>query len=40
METWEYDINRELNKNEEMKYYFDHYSVADPLEPRDAFYGG
>ena len=28
-----------LNNDEDMKYYFDHYHIADPLEPRDALYG-
>ena len=40
VEIWECDINRELNNDEDMKYYFDHYHIADPLEPRDALYGG
>ena len=40
MEIWECDVKRELKQNEEMKYYFDHYHIADPLEPRHALYGG
>ena len=40
VEIWECDVNRELNNDEDMKYYFDHYHIADPLEPRDALYGG
>ena len=40
VEIWECTINRELANDEEMKYYFDHYDMADPLEPRDALYGG
>ena len=40
VEIWECDVKRELKQNEEMKYYFDHYHIADPLEPRHALYGG
>ena len=40
IEVWECDIRRQLTVDEGMKYYFDHYAVADPLEPRDALYGG
>ena len=40
VEIWECDVNRELNNDEDMKYYFDHYHIADPLEPRHASYGG
>ena len=29
-----------MNDDEEMKYYFDNYDRTDPLEPRDALYGG
>ena len=38
--VWECRINRELADNEDMKYYFDQYDGVDPLEPRDALYGG
>ena len=38
VEMWECDIKREMD--EDMKHYFDHYPIADPLEPRDALYGG
>ena len=40
VEIWECAINRELTNDEEMKYYFDYYDMTDPLEPRDALYGG
>ena len=33
-------IERELARGEEMKEYFDHYEAVEPLEPRDAFFGG
>lgn len=38
LEVWEYDIKRELERDEEMKWYFEHYEVVDPLEPREAFF--
>ena len=38
VEMWECDMKRELEEGEDMKHYFDHYHVADPLEPRDAIY--
>ena len=40
VEVWVCDIKRELECNENMKRYFDHYDEVDPLEPRDAFFGG
>ena len=40
VEVWECDVRRELKQNEEMKYYFDHYHIVEPLEPRHASYGG
>ena len=40
VEIWECDVNRELEQNEDMKYYFDHYHIAESLEPRHALYGG
>ncbi len=40
MEIWQCAIKRELVNDEEMKYYFDNYNRTDPLEPRDALYGG
>ena len=40
VEVWECDIKRELEQNEEMRGYFDNYDLTDPLEPRDAFFGG
>jgi G:T-mismatch repair DNA endonuclease (very short patch repair protein) len=40
VETWECAINRELGNDEEMKTYFDQNDLVDPLEPRDALYGG
>lgn len=40
VEVWECAIKRELAGDDDMKHYFDRYDVADPLEPRDALYGG
>ncbi|XP_028393192.1 uncharacterized protein LOC114517603 [Dendronephthya gigantea] len=40
VEVWECEINRQLESNPEMKVYFNNYDVVDPLEPREAFYGG
>ena len=40
VEMWECDFRRELKEDEDMKHYFDHYHLTDPLEPRDALYGG
>ncbi len=40
IEVWECEVKRELRQNEEMKTYFDNFDVIDPLEPRDAFFGG
>ena len=39
-EVWECDVDRELKQNEEMKHYFDHFHMVDPLNPRHALYGG
>ena len=35
IEKWECDIRRELEEDEDMKRYFDHYHLTDPLEPRN-----
>ncbi|XP_028408209.1 uncharacterized protein LOC114530787 [Dendronephthya gigantea] len=40
VEVWECDIKRELECDENMRNYFDSYDLVDPLEPRDAFFGG
>ena len=29
-----------MEEDEDIKHYFDHYHLTDPLEPRDALYGG
>ena len=38
VEVWECDIKREMD--EDMMHYFEHFPITDPLEPRDALYGG
>ena len=40
VEIWKCDVKRELEQSEEMKSYFDNYDLTDPLETRDAFFGG
>ena len=40
IEMWECEMKRELKRDEEMKKYFGNYKLIDPLEPRDAFFGG
>ena len=40
VEIWECDVNRELKQNEDMKYYFDYYHIAESLERRHALFGG
>ena len=36
---WECDFKRQLAKNAGMKTYINALEIAQPLEPRDAFYG-
>ena len=40
VEMWECELDRKLEEDEEMKRYFDERKIIDPLNPRDAFYGG
>ena len=40
MEIWECDIKREVKLDDEMKQYSDSHEFIDPLEPRNAFFGG
>ncbi len=40
VEMWECDLKKELEENEEMRCYFEEYDLVDPLQPRDAFFGG
>ena len=36
----ECDLYKKMEQDEEMKRYFEEYEIVDPLQPRDAFYGG
>ena len=40
IEMWECDLVKEMEHNEDMRRYFEEYEMVDPLQPRDAFYGG
>ena len=40
VEMWECELDKKLEEDEEMKRYFDERKIVDPLDPRDAFYGG
>ena len=39
-EMWECDLVKEMEHDEDMRRYFEEYELVDPLQPRDAFYGG
>ena len=40
VEKWECELREEMEHDEDMKRYFEEYELVDPLQPRDAFYGG
>jgi hypothetical protein len=40
IEMWECEMKRELEQDEDMRSFFDNYKLIDPLEPREAFFGG
>ncbi len=40
VEMWECDLKKELGEDEKMRSYFEGHDLVDPLEPRDAFFGG
>ena len=40
IEMWECELRKEKERNEDMKRYFEEHELADPLQPRDAFFGG
>ena len=40
VEMWECNLKKELEEDEEMRCYFEEYDLVDPLQPRDAFFGG
>ena len=39
-QKWECKLKKELEEDEEMKQFLDEHELVDPLQPRDAFYGG
>ena len=39
-QKWECKLVKEMKQDEEMRRYFEEYELVDPLQPRDAFYGG
>ena len=40
VEMWECDLVKEMEHDEDVRRYFEEYEIVDPLQPRDAFYGG
>ena len=40
VEKWGCELEKELEDDEEMKQFFDQNKIIDPLQPRNAFYGG
>ena len=40
IEMWECDLVKEMEHDEDMRRYFEEYELVDPLQLRDAFYGG
>ena len=39
-QKWGCELEKELEEDEELKQFFEQYEIIDPLQPRDAFYGG
>ena len=39
-QKWGCELTKELEEDEEMKQFFEGHQLMDPLQPRDAFYGG
>ena len=39
-QKWECKLVEEMEHDEDMRRYFEEYELVDPLQPRDAFYGG
>ena len=40
IEKRECDLVKDMKHDEDMRRYFEEYELVDPLQPRDAFYGG
>ena len=39
-QKWGCELTKDLEQDEEMKQFFEEHEIVDPLQPRDAFYGG
>ena len=39
-QKWGCELTKDLEEDEEMKQFFEDHQLMDPLQPRDAFYGG
>ena len=39
-QKWGCKLVKEMEHDEDMRRYFEEYELVDPLQPRDAFYGG
>ena len=39
-QKWQCELVEEMKSDGEMKRYFEECKIVDPLQPRDAFYGG
>ena len=37
---WECKLIKKMEQDQDMAAYFEEYDIVDPLQPRDAFYGG
>ena len=40
VQKWGCELKKEMEEDEEMKQFFEEHEIIDPLQPRDAFYGG
>ena len=40
VQKWGCELQKELEEDEEMKQFFEEHEIIDPLQPRDALYGG
>ena len=39
-QKWECEFKKEMEEDGEMKQFLEEHELVDPLQPRDAFYGG
>ena len=40
VQKWGCELKKELEEDEQLNQFFEEYEIIDPLQPRDAFYGG